>query len=175
MKKFITLITVIALCLPVIAQTHSENKRKQKEGKSFNKEERIEKKCKTITEKLMLDDATAATFKPLYKAYLNELSDNFKVESLPDRANVSDADVDKSIKNRFEKIRKSIDIREKYYNEFRKFLTAKQAKIALNARGKKHAKTNFSDNVNRRKLIEKRLEFNHDKKRLNENQNLKTE
>ena len=39
---------------------------------------------------------------------------------------MTDEKIDKLIKMRFEKCRKVLDIREKYYNEFKKILTPRQ-------------------------------------------------
>ena len=42
------------------------------------------------------------------------------------RPEMTDEDIDKMMRNRFLQSRKTLDIREKYYDEFRKFLSPKQ-------------------------------------------------
>ena len=178
MKKIITIILGISLCLTATAQTNSVKQQGQRGKKEFNKEEMIEKRCKAVVEKLMLDETTSAKFVVVYKAYMNELGDNFAMAPKKD-AEVSDADIDAKIKENFVKARQMIDVREKYYNEFRTFLTAKQARMALDVRGRqgmekgkfqKDGKKNFRNEAkdDKQEKLRKRLEFSHDKKKLNE-------
>jgi len=93
---------------------------------------------------LMLDDATAAKFTPIYEKYLKELREcrmmNFKPRARKDadqgtEANtaketpkpvMTDAEIAKMLKDQFAQSRKMLDIREKYYNEFSKILSQKQ-------------------------------------------------
>ena len=180
MKKIITIIVGISLCLSAMAQPQYAKKRVQKENKTVNKEELVEKKCKAVVEKLKLDEATSAKFIPLYKEYLNELSSRFEMKN----EELNDADIDKKVKEGFGKTRKMIDIREKYYNEFRKFLTPEQAKMVLNGRdgkgmragknmkGEKGEKRNVcnENNDEKKEMLKKRMNFSHDKKKLNESQ-----
>lgn len=175
MKKVITFILGVSLCLAATAQQQHARKHELKGNKNANKEELAEKKCKAMVEKLMLDEAVSAKFIPLYKAYLNELGSNFAFKHMQKDTEISDADIDKQVKENFEKTRKMIDIREKYYNEFRGFLTAKQAKMAVNAhgeKGKKGEKRNFhkADGGEKKETMHKHLDFSHDKKRLNDSQ-----
>ena len=187
MKKIIAIIVGISLCLAAIAQ--QQHARKHEKGNiKVNKEEFVEKRCKAIAEKLMLDEAVSAKFIPLYKAYLNEMGENFAANRLQNNAEVSDADIDQSVKANIEKSRKMIDIREKYYNEFRGFLTAKQAKIALmihdrgmkmrkGENGEKGTKRNLRNETNdeKKEMLKKRLDFSHDKKKLNDSQTKRVE
>ena len=48
------------------------------------------------------------------------------------RSTLTDAEVEQVIKARFAQSRKMLDIREKYYNEFRKFLSPKQIQKMYN-------------------------------------------
>ena len=93
---------------------------------------------------LMLDDATAAKFTPIYEKYLKELREcrmmNFKPRARKDAAQgaeanaaketpkpvMTDAEIAKMLKDQFAQSRKMLDIREKYYNEFSKILSQKQ-------------------------------------------------
>lgn len=112
------------------------------EKKRPDKEKIQAMQCNQMVKALMLDDATAAKFTPVYMQYLKELSDS-RISS-PRRPKVkgatvtqetqktepkpipTDAEVEKAIKDRFAQSRKILDIREKYYNEFRKILSPKQ-------------------------------------------------
>ena len=58
----------------------------------------------------------------------------------------TDAEVDKMMRERFAVSRKMLDVREKYYDEFRKFLTPKQVQKIFDKgqmnRGKFHKEMN---------------------------------
>ena len=104
--------------------------------------------CNQVVKALLLDDATAAKFTPVYMQYLKELSESrisnsrkLKAKETATPENVqktepksipTDAEVEKAIKDRFAQSRKILDIREKYYNEFRKFLSPKQIQKMYN-------------------------------------------
>ncbi|MDR0754075.1 MAG: hypothetical protein LBF04_01665 [Prevotellaceae bacterium] len=166
MKKLLIFVLSTALCFSAAAQQKVEKNRKH--GEKPDKEEIIEKKCKTVADKLMLDDAAAAKFTPVYKNYLKELSENVDFKKLSDDNITSDSDIDKNVRNSFERTRKTVDIREKYYGEFRKFLTAKQAKAIIKTGDAKRMKEKrFADSdSSHRHFIKKSLDFTHDKQRF---------
>jgi hypothetical protein len=151
------------LCFSAAAQQKVEKSRKNHEKP--DKEKIIEKKCKQVAERLMLDDAATEKFLSVYKDYLNELSGNIELKKFQDDKVTNDSDIDKNMRDEFAKTRKTVDIREKYYNEFRTFLTAKQAKTAIKMHDRKnHYKKRFAKSDN---LFKKQLDFSHDKQRLN--------
>lgn len=114
------------------------------EKKKANKQHFRAMQCNQIVSALALDDATAAKFVPVYENYLNDMRATHgmsagkkavkpvakggtapavkpAVKPMP-----TDAEVEQAIKNRFAQSRKMLDVREKYYNEFRKVLSPKQ-------------------------------------------------
>lgn len=123
------LLTVVAMC--------SQSAFAQ-EKKRPDREQIQAMQCNQVVKALMLDDATAAKFVPVYQKYLKELSEvrmeNARKPKVKDavttqpapKAIPTDAEVEKAIKDRFAQSRKLLDIREKYYNEFRKILSPKQ-------------------------------------------------
>ncbi|MDR2292065.1 MAG: hypothetical protein LBE11_01145 [Prevotellaceae bacterium] len=176
MKKLLIFVLSAALCFAAAAQQKVE--KNSKHGVKLTKEEMVEKKCKTVSDKLMLDDAAAAKFTPVYRNYLNELSENVDFKKFSDDNEMNDADIDKDMKNGFERKRKLVDIREKYYGEFRKFLTAKQAKSAIKMGDATRidGKRLVNADTLQRRIPKRQLDFTHDKQRLNkENPPLKTE
>jgi hypothetical protein len=179
MKKLLILLLSTVLCVSsAAAQQKNEKKRYFKNSEKPNKEEIIEKKCKKAAGRLMLDDATAARFTPVYKAYLNELSENTGFKKLRKDGEANDSDIDKNVQDNFAKARKAVDIREKYYNAFRKFLSAKQAKTAMKLFNGKHTKgRQFADFKNsRHQSLKKRLKFDSEKQKLDsQNPPLQTE
>lgn len=96
--------------------------------------------CEQIVRTLMLDDATAARFTPVYEQYMTEMratrnhpSAKKAVKPTPGETAKpavkripTDSEVEQSIKNQFAQSRKMLDVREKYYTEFRKILSPKQ-------------------------------------------------
>lgn len=85
----------------------------------------------------MLDDATTAKFIPVYQNYLKELRECRMMNRAKQRVEgtgvkpepkplLTDAEVEQQIKGRFAQSRRILDVREKYYNEFRKILSPKQ-------------------------------------------------
>lgn len=89
-----------------------------------NPEQRIEKHVKRMQNSLMLDDAAAAKFAPIYKEYLLE-----KVNCRPDIVRgkeLSDEQIKKNIEARMDNRQKALDIDKKYYGKLSKILNAKQ-------------------------------------------------
>lgn len=118
----------------------------------------VDMQARRIINDLGLDDKTSAKFTEVYKKYMTEMND-LRKKNMPKKPEVkpgenqglampTDADVDKMMRDKFAMGRKMLDIREKYYDEFRKFLSPKQVqKIyeqGMMNRGK------FSKEMNRR-------------------------
>ena len=112
--------------------------------------------CNMIIRELALDDATTERFRKVYNEYLKELHSTYnpKLDNIKcpycGRENCdgtdcpgpqgekeqsykkvgrdlpTDAEVEARIKARFDQSRKILDVREKYYKEYRKFLSPKQ-------------------------------------------------
>ena len=66
---------------------------------------------------------------------------------------LTDAEVDKMMRDRFAQARKMLDIREKYYDEFRKFLSAKQVQKVFDKGMDNHGR--FRKEMNRRSDMNK--------------------
>jgi len=121
-----------------------------------------------MVSRLMLDDATAAKFVSVYEKYLTELRNcrlmnrqlkrgTAAVDSTAARVpkqDLTDAEVEKLLKNRFAQSRKMLDIREKYYGEFSKILSQKQIlKIYQQEQSNMH---HFRKEFDRRKGLKQR-------------------
>ena len=110
-----------------------------KDKKRYHTPEQVmEYQTNQMVKMLMLDDAVTVKFVPVYQNYLKELREcrlmNRK-QSLSRKGTgvkpepkplLTDAEVEQQIKGRFAQSRKILDIREKYYDEFRKILSPKQ-------------------------------------------------
>lgn len=169
-RKFLMVLVAIFMGSQV-ALFAQEKKEARPERKQFNKEQMQEMQCNQIIKGLALDDATAAKFTPVYKQYMEEMRATRTMGSRRNPVNrtvadkqtpkpvPTDAEVEQAIKSRFAQSRKILDIREKYYNEFRKFLSPKQIQKMYNM--EKHNGDKFRKEMNKRQGMKKQ----HDGKR----------
>lgn len=120
-------------------------------------EQRIENQADFVTKSLMLNDDINKKFKPIYIAYLKELQGcmhslrlkpSAKNGTTRKRSEMTDEQIEKDIQRRFDESRRILDIREKYYKEFRKVLTPRQVLKVYSAERYHHDKV--------RKELEKR-------------------
>ena len=87
-------------------------------------EKRLEFRVKKMQEKLMLDDATAEKFAPIYKEYLQEKAKCFPVVEFGKE--LTDDQIKKNIEDGMAAQQKMLDVDKKYYNKLSKILNAKQ-------------------------------------------------
>ena len=77
-----------------------------------------------------LSDKDAEKFKETFAKYMADVKavrDKHKVENPAEGQRMDDAQMDKKVKENFAAQREILAVQEKYYGEFRKFLTARQA------------------------------------------------
>lgn len=117
----------------------AQNQPKGDKKERPTQEQILQMQTDQMVKTLMLDDATAAKFTPIYAKYLKELRE-CRMMNRADRQrspqgveaketakpSLTDAEVEKMIKDQFAQSRKMLDVREKYYGEFRKILSPKQ-------------------------------------------------
>ena len=108
-------IYVFLTCLMIGGQfsLSAQNQVNKDKRQRHTPEQFMERQTNQMVNTLMLDDAAAARFVPVYQNYLKEPV-------------LTDAEVERQIKGRFAQSRKILDVREKYYDEFRKILSPKQ-------------------------------------------------
>ena len=139
--KFIYVIMAVLLMGSQMTLSAQNTDNKQKKQRP-TPEQMVQMQTKQIVKTLMLDDATAAKFTPVYEKYLKELREcrmmTHKARTEKTKAQGTDANVKKErpsmtddeiatmLRNQFTQSRKMLDIREKYYNEFCKILSQKQ-------------------------------------------------
>lgn len=122
----------------------AQNKENKEKKQRPTQEQLLQMQTNQMVKTLMLDDATAAKFTPVYEKYLKELREcrmmnrkprmekgkaqgteaNAKKEA--SKPTMTDTEIATMLKNQFTQSRKMLDIREKYYNEFSKILSQKQ-------------------------------------------------
>ena len=143
-KFFFVLMMAVFMGTQVMSAQNEQSKERKHSRKRLTMEQIADMQANKIIGDLGLDDKTAAKFTDVYKKYMKELDDvrreffrefmkNSGMEKGKDGDKVNrrmqpptDAEVDKMMRYRFKQSRKMIDIREKYYDEFRKFLSPKQ-------------------------------------------------
>ena len=131
MKKIVILAISAILVANVSAQ---EFKKECFDGKKISKEERVELDIKRFTNELMLSDQQVAKFAVTYREYVAKLDELFQ-KNAPAKwepgKELTDADLDKLAKQRFEGFKALADLQAKYYDKFRKDLSARQVEKVL--------------------------------------------
>ena len=129
MKK----IVILAISAIFVANISAQEVKKC-EGKQFSKEERVEFDIKRFTNKLMLSDQQAAKFAVTYREYaakLDELFEANKPAKFEPGKELTDADLDKLAKQRFAGFKALAELQAKYYDKFRKDLSARQVEKVM--------------------------------------------
>ena len=114
MKINLVALMVIAFCTIGMAQNEKQR---------MSREQLAEKQAKHMAQELSFDEATTQRFIETYCACQQEvwaLGPRQKAEPATDK------EAEQAIKERFERSQAVLDLREKYYEEYSKFLTQKQ-------------------------------------------------
>ena len=155
----------------------AQNEQGKHHGKRTHKrmtmEQMVDMQSNKIIGELGLDDKTAAKFKDVYAKYMKEMNDlrkegmDFRMRGRMQKGDTlakmkiqmpTDDEVDKMMRERFATSRKMLDIREKYYDEFRKFLAPKQVQKIFDKGQMNRGK--FNKEMNRRAGM-KKMDGNH--------------
>ena len=140
-KYFWMLVVAFVMGTQVI-NAQADKPKGKREHKRPTLEQIIQMQSQRIVDELGLDDKTAAKFAEVYKKYMKEMDDlrkqympaksDFKKDKPSMPKSLTDAEVDKMMRDRFAQAREMLDVREKYYDEFRKFLSPKQVQKVYN-------------------------------------------
>ena len=127
---------LLVACLMVMASTcmamtqqqqpNDGNKPGDAQRKRPNMEQLTKMQASRISQSLGLDDKTSQKFIETFCQCRKEMGATHTHRQGKKRAEMTDAEVDKAIKADFAQGRKILDIREKYYKAYSKFLTPKQ-------------------------------------------------
>ena len=130
MKKvfsiLLTAIMMVAFSTAVSAQENNGQQQNKKQHRS--REQMAEMQAKHIASQLALDDATSQKFIETFSAYQKEvwtLRPQGKQHGKK-KSEMTDAEVEKSIKDQFDHSQKILTLRQDYYKKYSKFLTPKQ-------------------------------------------------
>lgn len=126
MKRVSRFILWAALMVAGVGAATAQNNPKQR----LSREEQADKQAHRIADALALDDATAKRFVETYAECRKEMR-----ALAPDRgkeqrreADMTDEAVGERLKAGFKRQQQLLDLRQKYYQEYSKFLTQKQIK-----------------------------------------------
>ena len=130
MKKVfrILLTTVMMVAFSVGVSAQEANAQKNSKKQRMSREQMAGMQAKHIARQLALDDATSQKFIETFSAYQKEvwaLRPQGK-DMQKNRAEMTDAEAEKAIKDQFNHSQKVLSLRQEYYNKYSKFLSAKQ-------------------------------------------------
>lgn len=130
MKKVfsILLTTMMMVAFSTTLSAQESNAQQPSKKQRMSREQMAEKQASHIARQLELDEATSQKFIETFCAYQKEVW-ALRPQGRgmhKNRAEMTDAEVEKSIKDQFDHSQKVLSLRQEYYNKYSKFLTAKQ-------------------------------------------------
>ena len=122
-RTFVVAIMMIASCATAFAQQNTTQRTGQKQRMS--REQLAEVQAKHIANELAFSDAIAEKF---VKTYCDCQKEIWAIgpRQRPNKHNASEQENEERIKQRFATSEKVLEIRQKYYKEYSKFLTQSQ-------------------------------------------------
>ena len=122
MNKMIQMMVIaIAMLFTSISVSAQSNNQQR-----MSREELAESQARHIAHELAFDEVTTQKFMTTYKAYQQELWALGPRLSRSQSAQQTVAEAEQAIRQRMERSQKILDLREKYYEEYSKFLTPRQ-------------------------------------------------
>ena len=118
---------VATACMALVQQNPADGEQ-PRDGKRPrpNMEQFVKSQATRIAQSLNLDGEKSKRFIQTFYNCRKEMAATMKGHPHKKRSEMTDAEVDKAIKADFKHGRKMLDIREKYYYAYSKFLTPKQ-------------------------------------------------
>ena len=95
----------------------------QDKQQRMSREQLAEKQAKHIAQELAFDETTTQQFVETFCAYQQEV---WALGPRPQNEPTNDEEAEQAIKERFERSQQILNLREKYYDEYSKFLTPSQ-------------------------------------------------
>jgi Spy/CpxP family protein refolding chaperone len=113
---------IVAVCLVLASATPHIACAQQRP----NMEQLVKMQAQRIACELGLEGRVSQQFVETFCACSREMGATRRMYHRPNKANLTDGEVEKNIKADFEQSRKIVYIREKYYKAYRKFLSPRQ-------------------------------------------------
>ena len=120
MRKMI----IIAITMLITVNLHAQQPANRQQAM-----QRIEQQVRHYSEAFALSEEQAQQFATLYKAYnkqMHAIHDQYRNERTAEGSTLTDEQIEQRILDNFAQSRAILDVREQYYQEFRKFLTPSQ-------------------------------------------------
>jgi len=128
MKKTLILAAMMLLCLSTAAVAQEQPKEPQR-----NPEEMIQKRADAMASKLLLSDADAAKFVPVYVNFQKEfmaINEKYRQERPKDEngkaVKQTDKQVEESLRAQFAKSQEILDLRKTYFEKYLKVISPRQ-------------------------------------------------
>lgn len=105
-------------------------------------EQRIEMQVKKAQKRLLLDEATAEKFAPVYKEYLEAMQQckpTCPKLQKGEKKELTDAEIDQMMQDRFAARKKLVETQETYYKKFKKILNIRQVEALFKDNAPKRA------------------------------------
>ncbi len=131
MKKILILALSAILAVNISAQ---EQQKERVEGKPLSNEEKVELQIKHLSRELMLSEQQTQKFAVTFREYAAAKEKLFpeKAKKMVEQGKeLTDAELDQLAKQRFECKKKFVDLQTKFYDKFRKDLSARQVQKVL--------------------------------------------
>jgi hypothetical protein len=133
MKTKFMIVALMFLQMGIVANAQEKQDKQDKLARpQFNAEKMDSMQCHHMVDDLLLNDATEAKFEPLYMKYLSDMR-NLRTpqktdakQGNPEFKEQTDAEVQKMLEDRFSNEQKMLDLKVKYYKEFKRILSPKQ-------------------------------------------------
>ncbi len=122
MKRIIRMLFLAVVMAALCGTANAQKSEKQR----MSREQLAEVQARHIARQLAFDDKTTAKFVDTYTRCQKEIWTLAPRNKDRRGTAKTDAETEKAMKERFERSQKLLDIREKYYEEYGKFLTPKQ-------------------------------------------------
>lgn len=116
-------IIMITLCLTLTGSVTSQAQQHSRSERTITREELAEKQARYIAHTIALDTKTTERFVKTYGDYQKEI---WALGPRLSHRKQSGGETDSNMRQRFERSKQILAIREKYYNIYRQFLTPKQ-------------------------------------------------
>ena len=99
--------------------------------KAFNPEEHCKAMTEALQHKLMLDEATAAWFAPLYKEYMGKLHEACGQHKQKAQCPTTDKEILKQMEDCLDRQEQVVKIKRNYFKKFQQKLTPRQVQVVM--------------------------------------------
>lgn len=128
MKKIVKFVLVAIMAIATTGQAYAQPQQDKKQQQRMSREQFAEMQARHIADEMAFDDATTKKFVDAYLSCQKEVWAIHPQRPPKDnkQQSMTEEQTEKAIKERFEQSQKLLDIRQKYYAKYSKFLTQKQ-------------------------------------------------